>query len=728
MRVSLPFLLAFSVLPTLASAQDTFTTQPYRWHSVQMIGTGFVDGIIFHPTAPGVCYARTDIGGAYRWNPDGKRWMPIMDWVSFKDVNLMGVESIALDPQDPSRVYMACGTYTNAGTPNGEILRSRDKGHTFLQTVVPFKMGGNENGRGDGERLSVDPHDGRILFFGTRQAGLWRSTDRAATWQKVDSFPTPIVTRGRFPSAGIVVTGFDPRRGERGKPTRNVYVAVSQAGGPAIYQSRDGGLTWSALAGQPTGLVPIHMVWDGRDSFLISYGSSAGPSGMRAGEVVKYNVDSNTWTDITPQKGAFGYVGLSVQAGQPDTFIVATFGHPGGEQIFRTLDGGKTWKAIIGGPETYDRSGAPYTNHVGIHWLFALAIDPTNPNHALFSTGYGGHETFNLTDADHGKPVRWSIMAKGIEEAVGLSLYSPVKGAELISAIGDYGGFVHWNLTTPYDNYMNPHFGNTGGVSGGDMAPEVVVRVGTPSAGPGQPRSSIGYSLDDGKTWQPAPTSPTGFSYGQIAVSADGKNWVWSTPMGVAQSSDWGVSWTQCKGLPTRAHVVADRVDPSRFYDVDVAAGKIYLSFDGGVTYIDEPLDLNGSAPVRDRMDSRGGQNQVYPTPGVAGDLWLATFDGLYHSSNAGFRWRHLPQVTEIHAFGFGAPAPGAKAPALYLVGVVDGTYGIFRSDDSAQSWVHINDSNHQYALILQVSGDPKKYGRVYVGIHGRGVIYGDPE
>jgi hypothetical protein len=58
----------------------------------------------------------------------------------------------------------------------------------------------------------------------------------------------------------------------------------------------------------------------------------------------------------------------------------------------------------------------------------------------------------------------------------------------------------------------------------------------------------------------------------------------------------------------------------------------------------------------------------------------------------------------------------------------VDGTDGIFRSDDSAQSWVHINDSNHQYALILQVSGDPKKYGRVYVGIHGRGVIYGDPE
>jgi hypothetical protein len=83
--------------------------------------------------------------------------------------------------------------------------------------------------------------------------------------------------------------------------------------------------------------------------------------------------------------------------------------------------------------------------------------------------------------------------------------------------------------------------------------------------------------------------------------------------------------------------------------------------------------------------------------------------------------------VSEIHAFGFGKAAPGADAPALFLVGVIEGVRGVFRSDDSARSWARINDDQHQWGLVLHVTGDPKVYGRVYVGTHGRGTLYGDP-
>jgi hypothetical protein len=83
---------------------------PYNWKSVQIVGGGFVDGIIFHPTEKNVRYARTDMGGAYRWDEMAHRWQPMLDWVPYIDRNLMGVASIAVDPSDPNRVYLACGT------------------------------------------------------------------------------------------------------------------------------------------------------------------------------------------------------------------------------------------------------------------------------------------------------------------------------------------------------------------------------------------------------------------------------------------------------------------------------------------------------------------------------------------------------------------------------------------------------------------------------------------
>ena len=148
--------LAFLIPATAQNPAGKPASEPYTWKSVQIVGGGFVDGIIFHPTAKGVRYARTDMGGAYRWNAQTKRWEPLLDWVAYEDSNLMGVESIALDPADPNRVYLACGTYTNAH-PDGAILRSSDRGKTFERTNVPFKFGGNEDGRGNGERMTVDP-------------------------------------------------------------------------------------------------------------------------------------------------------------------------------------------------------------------------------------------------------------------------------------------------------------------------------------------------------------------------------------------------------------------------------------------------------------------------------------------------------------------------------------------------------------------------------------------
>ncbi len=67
-----------------------------------------------------------------------------------------GIDAVALDPQDPNKVYAAVGLYTNSWDPdNGSVIRSSDRGATWAFANLPFKVGGNMPGRGLGERLAV---------------------------------------------------------------------------------------------------------------------------------------------------------------------------------------------------------------------------------------------------------------------------------------------------------------------------------------------------------------------------------------------------------------------------------------------------------------------------------------------------------------------------------------------------------------------------------------------
>ena len=50
-------------------------------------------------------YARTDIGGAYRMNPDAS-WTPLLDWVDNAQWDYWGCDALATDPVDPCRLYL----------------------------------------------------------------------------------------------------------------------------------------------------------------------------------------------------------------------------------------------------------------------------------------------------------------------------------------------------------------------------------------------------------------------------------------------------------------------------------------------------------------------------------------------------------------------------------------------------------------------------------------------
>lgn len=717
-------------------------------------GGGFVPGIIFSPRQADLIFARTDIGGAYRWDPATSRWVPLLDWIGPDDWNLTGVESIAADPVDPRRVYLAVGTYTNEWTnQNGAILRSFNYGQTFQRFDLPFKVGGNMPGRNMGERLAIDPNNNSILYLGARSGnGLWRSADYGQTWSKVTSFPNP-GTYFPDPSSsytrdliGVVWVTFDQRSLGAGGVTQTIYVGVADLGN-SVYCSTDGGKTWAAVPGQPTGFLPHHGKMASNGMLYISYSNGAGPYDGSSGDVWKLDTSNGTWTRISPVPSTdtgndfFGYGGLSVDAQNPNVLVVAALNSWWPDTIFfRSLDGGSTWNRIWNwGPWptivsnytlsfasvapwlTFGDTPSPCTSPSNLNslcpqptpklgWMVgSLEIDPFNSDRMLYGTGATLFGTKNLTAWDTGGQVQVSVNAVGVEETSVQDLISPPTGVHLLSAVGDIGGFTHTDFNAPSVMHTNPVFSTTTSLDFAESVAGFVVRVGYGGA-------NIGFSNDGGATWSPASNPPSGASGGTVAAAADASRVLWSpSGQGVFFSPDRGVTWTPSLGIPAGVRVRADRVNAFKFYGF--SNGTFYVSTDGGATFVASAAALPS-----------GSSEYFKAVPGREGDIWLAAGSaGLWHSVDSGQSFTKIPIVDSADNIGFGMHAPQQKYPALYASAHVEGVAGIYRSDDGGKTWIRINDGKHQYgSTSASIAGDPRVYGRVYFTTNGRGIIYGD--
>jgi len=123
--------LSAPLAPTVAAA-----AQPYSFQTVPFGAGGFVDGFVYHPKQKDILYARTDIGGMYRFDFANRRWIPLLDHLGHDDADLMGVLAIAVDPNKPDKVYAACGLYLGQWARKGHLAFSDDQGKTWQQTVL----------------------------------------------------------------------------------------------------------------------------------------------------------------------------------------------------------------------------------------------------------------------------------------------------------------------------------------------------------------------------------------------------------------------------------------------------------------------------------------------------------------------------------------------------------------------------------------------------------------
>jgi photosystem II stability/assembly factor-like uncharacterized protein len=757
-----------------AACLGAHAADAFKWGNVVMGGGGFVSGIIASKTEKNVIYARTDVGGAYRWNESTQAWVCITDWLGPNDMGLLGIDGLALDPSTPGRVYMLAGTeYWNQGKTM--ILRSSDYGETFdtVNVTAQFKTHGNGYGRQNGERLAVDPNQPDVLLCGTRANGLWKSTDRGATWAQVASFAKPAAGDG----IGFVL--FDKTR-VAGGATQRIFAGTLNTGSN-LFLSDDAGKTWQAipLPELTKQVMPQRAVLTPKGRYLyVSVANGSGPgfgSGttISRGALLRYDTDAKTWENISPENslddppdpahpGQFlwdahlgGYGGLSMDASDSNHIIAASInswkpqiweqsGKPAwGDKIFTTADGGKTWKSLFGDLTDAQITGVTEASPIAvlgkngygwiegesIHWAGSLEFDPFNPKRVFATSGNGVYMTDNLSP---GQRFNWNFSSRGLEETVPFDVAS-IPGGPLLTVIGDYDGFVHQDITRPPQARHKPSIGSTTGLDFAKLKRNIVVRVGgnDKAADNAEYVFPLYYSMDTGKTWTKFATHPgPGQNYrGKIAIASDGGAVTWN-PEGKSilyRTTDWGATWTTSTGATgMNMRPTADPINPNVFYAFN---NGVLKSADKGASFA--------------KVDSRNfsSTTDLQATPGLEGHIWVTGY--AYDGVNGGYLARSIDggktfadidpaegaaytqRVQHCEALGFGKAAPGAAYPAIYIYGTIGGVLGLYQSIDEARTWTRIDDAKHRFGALANggfVRGDANTFGVVYRSTAGRGI------
>lgn len=698
------------LIALLITLNSTVKAQTYG--NVAIGGGGFVSGIITSKTEANLIYARTDVGGAYRWDNANNRWIPLLDWVSSGQTSYLGVESLAIDPINSNNVYMLVGIpYFNGGIT--AILRSTDKGNSFSITDVTsqFKTNGNGMGRQNGEKLQVDPNNNTILYCGTRANGLFRSTNAGVGWSRLASLNVSTTANEN----GISFVVLDKSAVSAGV-TQRIFVGVSQTG-TNFYRSNDGGSTFTAVSGAPTALMPQRAALAGDGNLYITYADKEGPWNPTTGQVWKYNISSGTWTNVTPSGITSPFSGISVDPNNPARLILSTIniyasqGGAWGDQFYYSTNGGSSWTNVVARGFTLNNNGVPWlTSSQSIHWAGCIEFDPFSTSKVWVTSGNGVFRNDAIETSG-----TWNAMVKDLEETVPLDMVS-IPGGPIVSAIGDYDGFKQTNPVA-YGTQHTPAMGTTSGIAYAAGNTSRLVRVG----------ASIYYTANQGTSWAQGSLPPangnTASNFGYVALSSSGGRILYSPANGnnttMYYSTNNGGSWKAAGGISFNTRPVSDLVTDNRFYAYNPSNGFLYYSTNG--TSFSRGAYTGGTY----------GAVNVRAVPGFSGHVWVAlNGNGLAYTTNgasSNVAFTRINNVSACSAVGFGAKAAGATYPTIYIWGRINSVEGLYRSVNRGVSWTRINNDAHEWGGPGNgqfVIGDMNTFGRVYMSTAGRGIVY----
>lgn len=684
----------------------------FTFSQVAMGGGGFVSGV-FATSEEGLYYARTDVGGSYRYNKDTQKWEAMSYDISEEDRGLLGIDGLAFGEKDPNRVYMLAGTeyFSNGLTC---LLYSDDYGKTWNRTDLTemIKAHGNGMGRGNGERIAVDPKNSDIVYVGGRTGGMIKSTDGGKTFTALDMGTNTSTSNGN----GICSIIIDPKSGDDSACT-TIYAAISRTQEDNLYKSTDGGATWNPVADAPKGFFTQRMKYNGDGKIAITYASAEGPwnNNRTSGGIRLLDMSNDTFTDITPVKKSYG--DIVIDPANPDRMVACTENiyvpQPNGQygdEFYVTTDGGKNWTLLNEKMKMSD-GGVEWISTASMHWCSSMAIDPNNTNKVMVVSGNGIFTCDNIWDENP----EFYFFSKGIEETVPYDIIS-IPGGKLVSVIGDYDGFAQDNAEE-YGVVHSSVAGSMTGLAVAAKATDTWVKCGGDEEKPG-----FWYTLDAGKTWNNVKYSPLEskkVAYGgYVGVSADGKRFFWApgNDSSIYYSDDLGKTWTKSEGGVGAKKIICDPVNPDYVYAA--SGGAFFYSEDGGKTFTQNMTlsVFNAARPV--------------VAPGKEGVVYYPAM-GLQVSTDYGKTFTRMDTLSACMAVGLGKGKTDSDPYTIFVWGkpTNDDPMGLYWSEDEGKTWSRANDDEHQFGGPGNgyfVVGDMNTYGRVYMSTVGLGVVYGD--
>jgi photosystem II stability/assembly factor-like uncharacterized protein len=561
-----------------------------------MSGNGRLNGVTLSSNNENLIWVAAAGGGAWKSTDAGKSWTTTTDKIA-----VLAINDVALDPKNDNIVYLGTGDdwgqgaiYRNVNSAG--VMKSTDGGNTWQETGLKWNIAQGITI----SKILVHPQNSSILLATTTD-GIYRSTDAAATWTRVQT--------GWFRDLDFHKE--DPDR----------WYACSNT---QFFLSTDGGVKWSsktvsgmsgtrrlAISSSEANSDFIYLVaanGDGRFAGLF-HSTDGGDTWTRRSTTPSILEDNIDGTVNTGRQGQ-GWYDLAILASPTDAKSVFV----GGINIWRSATNGQTWTIVS---DWLGRSGKSYV-HADIH-----DIDYSSVSGKIYAATDGGlYVTTNngttWTEINGTKAImqfykisitEQSNIILGGSQDNGTNRFSSNEWREANGGDGMDNGIDPTNSQIMYCS--NPqgdlrkssnggqNFGpmltdNTTGESGQWVTPFVIDMAKPDNLYAGYRR--VWKSTDKGSTWRATgnfPNNPSAL-VNCIAVSESNNSWIYaSSGAGLFYTTDAGVTWAQRTGLPFGAgNISSIAISKQNHQRVCVTlsrfgAANVYESLNGGETWKD---------------------------------------------------------------------------------------------------------------------------------------------